>query len=165
MTVDTVVAHVQLAAHKPLGPRQIPLQNLVPRLEPVQIGRHACPELFGILDGLFVERLVLLQALDVSLGAELLRRRKHAVFAQCGVDVLVGDGCRQARHAMSSKELNRLGFRGALRRGAQAGEAPTQTLSGGRLDGQVPSFPGQSQDDKNLIVICITFSLFVPIGN
>src|ERR1035438_8076919 len=67
------------------------------------------PESFGVVNGLLVEGLVLLQGLDVSFGAELRRGRKDAVFAQRGVDVLTGNyrsradngGNGQGRHARS----------------------------------------------------------------
>jgi len=77
MTIDAVVAQVQLAAHKPLGPRLIPLQHLVPGLEPVQ-DRLATPaqKALRIVNGLLVERLVFLKTLDVSLGAEFRRGRE-----------------------------------------------------------------------------------------
>ncbi len=87
----TVVAEVELAADEPFGPGQIPVEDLVPGLEPVQIAGDAGPEFFRVFDGLLVEGLVLFQALDVGLGAELGRRRKDAVFAQSGVDVLIGE--------------------------------------------------------------------------
>ena len=99
VAVDAVVAEIELAADEPLGPGQIPLENLVPGLEPVQILRRAGPEFFGVFDGLLVERLVLLEALDVGLGAELRRWGKDAVFAQRGVDIAVGDGSGRQRHA------------------------------------------------------------------
>jgi hypothetical protein len=92
MAINTVVAEIDFAADKPLGPGQIPLENLVPGLEPVQLLRYAGPELFGVLDGLLVERLIFGEALDVGLGTELRRRGKDAVLAQRGVDIPVGDG-------------------------------------------------------------------------
>ena len=75
-----------------LAAGQIPLENLVPGLEPVELFGDAGPEGFGVLDGLLVEGFVLLEALDVGLAAELLGRRKDAVFAEGGVEVLVGKG-------------------------------------------------------------------------
>ena len=105
IAVDAVVAEIELAADEPLGPGQVPVENFVPGLEPVQLARHAGPEFFRIFNGLLVEGLVLFQALNVRLGAELGRRGKDAVFAECGVDVLVGDGVRgQGRHAKSFRE-------------------------------------------------------------
>ena len=99
VAVDAVVAEVDLAADEPLGPGQIPLENFVPGLEPVELLRGFGPECFGIVDGLLVEGFVFGEALDVGLGAELRRRRKDAVFAQRGVDIAIGDGSRRRRHA------------------------------------------------------------------
>ena len=82
VAIEAVVAQVELAAHKPLGPGLIPLQHLVPGLEPVQVACHSGPKALRIVDGPLVERLVLFQALDVSLGAELRRGRKDAKLAK-----------------------------------------------------------------------------------
>src|SRR5271166_310605 len=56
----------------------------------MQVLGNSGPEFFRVVNGLLVESLVLLQALNVSLGAELRRRRKNAVLTQRGVDVLAG---------------------------------------------------------------------------
>ncbi len=61
MAVDTVEAEVELSAHKPLSPGQIPFQNFVPWLEPVQFFGCGGPEGFRVFDGLLVERFVLLR--------------------------------------------------------------------------------------------------------
>ncbi len=90
MAVDAVVAEVDFAADEPLRPGQIPLQNLVPGLEPMELFRGTGPEGFRVFNGLLVEGFVFLEALDVRLGAELFRRREDAVFAQRGVEVLAG---------------------------------------------------------------------------
>ncbi len=99
MTIDAVVAQVQLAAHKPLGPRLIPLQHLVPGLEPVQIPGHAGPKALRIVNGLLVERLVFLKTLDVSLGAEFRRGREDTKLPKRGVQILIDNsGNGQGRH-------------------------------------------------------------------
>ena len=92
VAVQTVVAEVEFAADEPLGPGQIPLENFVPGLEPVELLRYSSPELFGIVDGLLVEGFVLGERADTCLGRELGRRGKDAVFAQRGVDIPLGDG-------------------------------------------------------------------------
>jgi hypothetical protein len=81
MTVDAVIAEVELAADKPLGPGEIPVEDLVPRLEPVQLAGCFGPEFFGIFDRLLIKGFVLLEALDVSLGAELRWRRENTILA------------------------------------------------------------------------------------
>ncbi len=80
MTVDAVVAEVELAADEPFCPGQIPLEHLVPGLEPVQFLRGLGPEFLRIFDRLLVHGLVLLQALDVRLRAELLRAAERRGF-------------------------------------------------------------------------------------
>ena len=113
VAIDAVVAQVELAADKPLGPGQIPLEDLVPGLEPVQLSGHAGPECFGIVDGLLVEGFILGKRADAGLGPELRRWGKDAVFAQRGVDIPVGDGDRRGGHAGSFREAVGYGPRGA----------------------------------------------------
>ena len=52
--VEAVVGKINLSAHEPFGPRTIPVQDLIPLLEPVQLTRDARPELVGIFDRLFI---------------------------------------------------------------------------------------------------------------
>ncbi len=92
MAVDAVVAQVELAADKPFCRRQVPFEHLVPGFEPVQIFRDTGPEGLGIFDGFLVHRLVLFEALDVGLAAELLRWRKDPQFSKSGIQILIGKG-------------------------------------------------------------------------
>ena len=48
MPVDTVVGNVELAAKEPLGVGRVPVQYLVPFLEPVQFFSEPGPECFGV---------------------------------------------------------------------------------------------------------------------
>jgi len=97
--VDAVIAEVGSTADEPLGPGEIPIKNLVPGFEPMELTGCTGPELFRILNGLPVKRFVFLKALDVRLGAKLRGRRKDAVFTQCGINILTGKGGhRQGRH-------------------------------------------------------------------
>ncbi len=89
VAVHAVVAQVELSAHKPLGPGQVPFEDLVPRLEPMQIPCRPGPESLGILDRFPVHLLVLLEALDVRFGAEFSRRRKDSIFAESGIQILI----------------------------------------------------------------------------
>jgi hypothetical protein len=89
MPVDAVVTQVGLAAYKPLGVGQVPFEDFVPGLEPVEVGGRPGPELFRVFDGLLVEGLVFFKTLDVSLGGEFRRRREDTVFTECGVDVCI----------------------------------------------------------------------------
>ena len=90
MPVDAVVAQVELAADKPFCRWQVPFEHLVPRLEPMQIFRDSSPEGLGIFDGFLVHHLVLFEAFDVCLVAELLRWREDAQFSKSGVQILIG---------------------------------------------------------------------------
>src|SRR5439155_14379143 len=58
MAIEAVVGHVELAADEPLGVRRLPLQRLLPRLEPVELPSALLPELHGIPRGLGVDRLL-----------------------------------------------------------------------------------------------------------
>jgi hypothetical protein len=65
----------------------------------VEFLSRAGPESFWIVDGLFVQGLILFETLDVGFGAELRRRRKDTVLAKRGIDVLTGNGRNgQGRH-------------------------------------------------------------------
>ena len=66
MAVKAVVAQVHFSAHKPFGRGKIPLQHLVPRLEPMKFFGDPGPESLRVFDGLLVHGLVLLKALDVG---------------------------------------------------------------------------------------------------
>ena len=49
MTIETVVRDIDFAADKPLRVRRLPLQHLIPFLEPVEFAfRKPRPELLGI---------------------------------------------------------------------------------------------------------------------
>src|SRR5580704_1824288 len=69
MTVEAVVRGVELAIEEPLGEGELPLQDLVERLEPTELLRTLGPKCFGVLLGTPVERLVLGHASDVSCAA------------------------------------------------------------------------------------------------
>jgi hypothetical protein len=48
MAVDAVVTQVCLAAYEPLGVGQIPVEDFVPALKPVELIGYASPEFFGV---------------------------------------------------------------------------------------------------------------------
>ena len=87
VAVEAVVGEIDLSSYKPLGPRAIPFENLVPLLEPVQFAGDARPELVGIVNGLFVEAIVLVEALDVGFLGEFGRTLELALLVQDGIDV------------------------------------------------------------------------------
>ena len=86
MAVEAVVGEIDLASDEPFGPREIPLEDVVPFFEPVQFAGDAAPEFVGLVHRFFVEALVFLDALDVSVLAEFWRRRKAALLLQNGID-------------------------------------------------------------------------------
>jgi hypothetical protein len=94
--VDGVVAGVQAAAHEPLGERELPLEDGLPGLEPVEeVAGLAGPEALVVGVGLVVERPVAHQ----GLGDEVGRRREGAVLDQV---VLDGGALRLVGHVPSS---------------------------------------------------------------
>ncbi len=82
VAIETVVGHVQLAAHEPLGVGRLPLHHRLPGLEPVELLGEALPEAGRILSRLLVHR----RALDVGVLDELLRRRKPPLLFQESFD-------------------------------------------------------------------------------
>src|SRR2546425_13226367 len=60
MAIETIVGEIELAPREPLGPRAVPLKNLVPFFEPMQLFCNTSPELFRLLYGFAVNTLVLL---------------------------------------------------------------------------------------------------------
>src|SRR6185436_540945 len=82
VSIETVVRNVDLAAGKPLRVRWIPLQNRVPRLEPVKLLSHSRPESFQVSICFFSELLELSHRLDMCLLRKAFRRRKHTLFLE-----------------------------------------------------------------------------------
>src|SRR5215470_779125 len=94
VTVEAVVGKIDLTPREPLRPGRIPLEHPIPLLEPVQLLGNSSPEFFGLLDGLFVEVLVLFERFDVRLVGEARGTLEFAVFVQDGVNAGVGGkGC------------------------------------------------------------------------
>ena len=86
--IETVDADVELAADEPLRVRWLPIEDLVPRLDPLELTRHARPKCLRVFFGFLVDRLVL----DPSVFAKSIGRRELAPFLKQGVDssVLLG---------------------------------------------------------------------------
>jgi hypothetical protein len=55
LVVEAVVGDVGLTSYEPLGVRRVPLEDLIPLLEPVQITGALRPETLEILTGLLVD--------------------------------------------------------------------------------------------------------------
>jgi hypothetical protein len=84
--VEAVVGDVGPAADEPSGVGDIPLEDAVPLLEPVQLLSDAGPELLGVIDRLLMQPAVLVHRLDVGLLRELRQRIEEAVFLKRGLD-------------------------------------------------------------------------------
>src|ERR1700674_2540053 len=76
--VNAVGGDVELSADEPLRMRRVPLENLLPGLDPFQLAGLLGPKLLGIARGLFVNRW----RRNVGLPLELGRRVKFPVFRQ-----------------------------------------------------------------------------------
>ena len=87
VAIEAVVGEINLTADEPLGPGHVPLQNLVPLLEPVEFFGGTGPEFFRLLDRLFVESFILGQALDLRLLRKLCGGRKAALLVENRIDV------------------------------------------------------------------------------
>ena len=109
MAVHAVIAQVGFAAHKPPCPGLLPVEHLRPRLEPMQIAGNLCPEAFGIGNRTAVKSLVLLEAADVRLGAEIVGWRKNTGFPQRRVDIQVrNSNSRHRGHRYPSGKKSQL---------------------------------------------------------
>ena len=113
MAIETIVGEIELASGEPLGPRAIPLQNVVPFFEPMQFLGNTSPELFRLLYGLAVNALVLFQTFNMRLLAEVFGAFKLPPLLQNGIDVgrCLGSG-GLIRHSLflAGLELVRNGF-------------------------------------------------------
>src|SRR6516225_188560 len=107
MPVHAVGGKIELCSHEPFGPRIVPLENLIPLLEPFEFFGHASPELFGLLDRLAVDTLVVRKGLNVSLLAETFGALELTPFLENGIDVSgYGDGdliCHDANPRVIAK--------------------------------------------------------------
>src|SRR6185503_10679369 len=84
MAVEAVVSHVRLRADEPFRERQLPVEDLLPGLEPVELLGEVLPEFQPVL------RLVDLRVLRDGVLHELLRRREGAVFLEQRFQGFVG---------------------------------------------------------------------------
>src|SRR5262249_59910803 len=98
VTVETVVGDVELPAHEPLRVGHLPLERLLPRLEPAELAREAFPEPDGILGGLRVDR----RPVDVRALGELLGRNELPLLPEESFDGSAAAGCF-GRHRPASR--------------------------------------------------------------
>jgi len=78
MSVDAVVASIQLAADEPLGKGTIPFERLGPRFEPVKVASLLLPKSYGIGCGAGIDTWVV----DIRLSAELRGGFEMALFVE-----------------------------------------------------------------------------------
>ncbi|MNX90082.1 hypothetical protein D3C86_1221160 [compost metagenome] len=88
VTIQAVVSGVEGAAHEPLGEGGLPVENPVPRLEPVQLALGMRrPVGLGIGLSFGDEGQILLHGANMCLRTERLVRRKAAVLLQQAGDI------------------------------------------------------------------------------
>ncbi len=80
MAIEAVIGKIELAANEPLRPGLVPLQNLVPLFEPVQLFGGPSPEFFRLLHRLLIQGFIFGQALNLRLRGKFWRRRKTALL-------------------------------------------------------------------------------------
>ena len=83
--VHAVVSDVQLSTHKPLRPRDLPFEHLVPALEPVEVLSLLGPEGFEVRARPVVDRGIG----NIRLTAKVVRGREGPVLFQQGLKPLL----------------------------------------------------------------------------
>ena len=87
MPVQAIRAQIELPAHEPFRKRRLPLQHLLPRLEPDQLRFGLLrPEFFRRPDRLVIQLAILRHRFDVRLLRKPLRRRENARLLEHGSD-------------------------------------------------------------------------------
>ena len=97
MAVEAVVGDVELSAGKPFRVRQVPFEDFLGRLEPVEHLRLLAPEFFGVVHGLLIHLSIVFERLDASLLAEIVGRRNGLLFQNVRVEFLHGSSGGRAR--------------------------------------------------------------------
>jgi len=100
VTVETIFAGIQFAAHKPLGKGFFPVENLGPFFLPQELGGFAGPEFLRVFQRGFVEFFVIRKALDNGFLGKVLGGFEDALFVQVGFDFLA--------HRELKRELKRI---------------------------------------------------------
>src|SRR6185312_4312896 len=96
--IKAVVGEIDLAADEPLRPGQIPLENRVPFLEPMQFACHRSPKLLRVSRSRVVDFVVLRHALDLSMLSKVRGRIELSILAKDRLNVLLMHGCVGLRH-------------------------------------------------------------------
>ncbi len=109
VAIDAVVRDVQFPAHKPLGPRRIPLQHALPRREPVQMLRLRSPEALRVLRRVIVNRGIVPVGgrLNSSEGGNVRRSSSSAErFLSLGNDISQDSGTKFRSGRRFSKTIH-----------------------------------------------------------
>src|SRR5580704_2462712 len=97
MAVEAVVRDVQFSAAKPFRVRQVPFEDFLGCLEPMEQLRLLAPEFFGAVRGLLIHLLIFFERFDASLLAEILGRRNGLFFQNVRIEFLHGSSGGRAR--------------------------------------------------------------------
>ena len=103
VTIKAVVGEIDLAAHEPFGPGAIPLEDLIPLFEPVELAVDARPKLVWVVYGFLVQALVIAETLDVGLGGELGRTLELTLLLNDGINA---SGLRVSNSFLSHVNLD-----------------------------------------------------------
>ncbi len=89
VAIQAVIGDVAFCADKPLRPWIIPLQDFLPRREPLQLFGGSAPKCFRVCDRLFVLGLVVF---DIGCSYRLRGRLVRPTFLQQGLDLFAHGG-------------------------------------------------------------------------
>src|SRR5436305_1162979 len=128
VAVEAVVRGVELALLEPLGPRRVPLEHRLPRLEPVELLGPALPPGLEVLLGLLVDRGIR----EVRLLDEVLWRGECLLLAEEYLQVLAFLGGLGHLSLPVSVNLTRLHVR-CSRGGRRATQAWLEVIQRRRL--------------------------------
>jgi len=96
VAIEAVHRDVELPAGEPLdvGLVEVVVQDLVPFFEPGEVlFRLLSPKLVRVIDGLLVQLLVLLDALDMRLLTKCLGRRERSLFRRQDLNFIICHTC------------------------------------------------------------------------
>ncbi len=105
MAVEAVVGDVELAAGEPFGVREVPFEDAVRRLEPIEHLRLLGPEADGVFLGVVVHLAVLVERANAGALGEFLGRGNRLLFENVRVEFQHGflprwSGRRMAAHTL-----------------------------------------------------------------
>ena len=87
MAIEAVVRGIDRTANEPFRIREIPLERLAERIEPMQVVRAFGPERVGVILSALAQGLVLVEIFDPRALTELSGRRELSGFGQGRIDM------------------------------------------------------------------------------